>query len=281
MDAQTRHQLKQNELAQALSKLRSLRDPRLRIGLIAVVAVLVVYVGYTWWHNATAASLAESWRSVARFDAGADQAPALGALRDIANSQGDTALGAAARLRLATVLAKQSREPGQDRDKLLRDALDTLRPAGGLSGANSGFAAASLYMQAVILETLGELQAAGECYHTLTTDARFESSPYRELANRESADLDALARPLEFTPGMPPASAAEPPPMMPSEPSTLQGALNTQRMMPEPVPQPPQPVTPAPTPKGSPDAPAPARPTDTPPPSTQPATPPAASPSTP
>lgn len=286
MDAQTRHSLKQNELAEALSKLRSLSDPRLRIALIVIAAAAVLYIGYRWWSSAQAASLAESWQTVSRFDPSgvSTDGPSLDAVREIARRSADSALAAAARLRVATALVVKSRAPAADRDKLLREALDTLKPLTGLSGQHAGFAAAACFMQATIHETLREFDAAGSAYRTLLDDPRFASSPYRGLAEMYSANLDKIGQPVYFEPGNRPEP---PPPLMdpgfgtsPTSPIPLplQPAIQpvfAPESTPPPV-TPPPPAPPSETPPATPAAaePPPATPpADPPPPSTQPATP--------
>jgi len=64
MDARTRHELKQNELAEALAQLRNLNDPRLRVGLLVVLGLAVVVAGVLWWRYNQSRTVEQSWKTL-------------------------------------------------------------------------------------------------------------------------------------------------------------------------------------------------------------------------
>lgn len=208
MDAETRHQLKQNELAEALAKLRTFSDKRLRIALIVVAGILVLFLAYRWWRASASASRASAWTAIWQAeDTSGDLAKAVDNLRAQVAAQSDPVLAGGARLRLGITLVARARESGADREKLLREALEVLKPVTTLDGPGAQFAATALFQTAAIHEALRDIPAARSAYETLTTDKRFEASPYRDLAASLLATVADLLKPVYFVPGDKPVDA--------------------------------------------------------------------------
>ena len=65
MDADTRHQLKQNELAETLSKLRDFSDKRTLTWLAVIVAIALVYAGYRYWSWQHEVGVTEAYQTLA------------------------------------------------------------------------------------------------------------------------------------------------------------------------------------------------------------------------
>ena len=66
MDADTRHQLKQNELAEMLSKLADLRDPKFLYTAGALVVIVVAVLAWYGWRYTQRQALEQGWQRLAK-----------------------------------------------------------------------------------------------------------------------------------------------------------------------------------------------------------------------
>lgn len=207
MDADTRHQLKQNELAEALGKLREFGDERTRYWLLALALVLVVVVAFRLWRSMSDQSLTNHWTEVYAVDISADPAAAAAKLRGLVDSVGDPTLSATARIRLAQALRTQASEEGADESALLEQASAAVRPVAEASGAEPEIQAAGIFMYASLRESLRDFDGARKSYERLTGSSAFADSPFQSMAEDRLATIDKVAQVIEFEEGNSPRPA--------------------------------------------------------------------------
>jgi hypothetical protein len=271
MDARTRHELKQNELAEVLGRLRHLNDPRIRQALVAVGVVIVVVLAFFAWKSSRRSAQEQSWQALQDLITSAEGGDAASVeqartgLRDLIAKGGDAVVLGFARLQLASLrvgdaLAQPEQRPAgfEEAVKLLgevRSAPDT--PP--VLFASASFALAGAY------ESLREFDKARELYTALANDAKFEGMVYKGMAAERLASLEDVKAAVAFTPGGPPATVEPPseagaapqvsglPPGMTMQPSGAPPGMDAEalkRMMAERQGSPPagagQPATPAP-----------------------------------
>ena len=78
MDAETRHELKTNELAQVIDRIRNFDDERMRYVLIALTIILLAVVGYRWWSWSSRSALEGDWKHLAQIEQNLAAAKASG-----------------------------------------------------------------------------------------------------------------------------------------------------------------------------------------------------------
>lgn len=270
MDADTRHQLKTNELGELLTRLGDLRRPEIQYSIAAVLVLLVAWIAYSSWGYMRRQAIESRWQSLTEIERGLDPADpnyasAVDALRGLAGSASEPALAAAAKLRLARIRAADAFDPGADRATPLKEAAELLRSISADSGTPAPLDAAARFGLATVHESLAVVEAdqrsehlkqAEALYHALTSEPRFRGSPYVGLAADRTATLGELAKPVEFQPGDPPAPAAPPTaatppttppaagqpdiqPMSPDEIERAMKAIQQQTGTPPPTPAPP------------------------------------------
>jgi tetratricopeptide (TPR) repeat protein len=208
MDADTRHQLKQNELAQALGKIRTLGDRQL-IGWIAVLVVIAAsYAGYRMYTGAKVAALDGGWAQLA--NAGSvfnplDPSDSDAQLRAIIADQSHPTLLSSARLTLAQTLVRAALNDTQRREILLEEAESLLRQIIDDPAAPGSLAAAATYAIGSVYESLGQFEQAKTSYADLADNARFAGSPFVSIAAERRDSVDELAKTkVVFEPGDPP-----------------------------------------------------------------------------
>lgn len=208
MDADTRHQLKQNELAQALGKIRTLGDRQL-IGWIAVLVVIAAsYTGYRMYKGGKAAALEGGWAQLA--NAGSVFNPvnspeADAQLRALIADQSDPTLLSSARLTLAQTLVRAAYNETQRRELLLKEAEALLRQIIDDPAAPGSVAAAATYAIGSVYESLGQFEQAKASYADLADNARFAGSPFVSIGAERRDSVDELAKTkVVFEPGDPP-----------------------------------------------------------------------------
>lgn len=202
MDAETRHELKHNELADLLFRLREWNNPRVYTWLLAIVAVILAYVSYRLWGHRAQVANQRNWTVLAEVNpanAALGGAP-LDQLRSLIAGSSDPSLLAAARVRLATALTKRGMLGDQ---AALTGAGDELRQVIDAPGTPGNFKAAALYRLGMLQETRGELEAAGQTWKRLS-EGGFEGSPFKELAAERIGSLDRMKSKVVFEPGLPP-----------------------------------------------------------------------------
>lgn len=266
MDADTRHQLKQNELVEALGKLRGLKDdPKTFYTLIAVAVVIVAVVVWLGWRYSREHALQQGWQRLATISTGlavGDETQVAGAeqdLRAMIAEASDPGLAGYARLRLARSRVDRAMAQPEGREAALQEARDLLEQIRSDPATRPMLDAAAAFLLATTCESLREIDRAREVYESLTQDTRYAGSPYVELARWRLEDIDTLTVRVAFAPGHPPqpepVEAAEPPgfpirKMTPEEAARAEAAIRGEAPAPdEPAPeQPPQPEPDGPQP---------------------------------
>lgn len=300
MDAETRHQLKTNELAEALEKLKDFNSPWVKYPLIAAAILLVAWVGWSSWKSAQSRALATACKQFDELSAqvGDPNDPnypaALNALTAFADSQTNPSVAGYARLRLARVHADRAMLNVAERAKSLDEAkalcakvVDDPATPPPLRAAAS-FALASIHESLVVADDANRdahLAEARKLYDQITQEPKFSGSPYIALAKDRLSSLDQLKTRIAFVPGdSPTPPTPDTPPPTPQSGVKLDSSGGTMRPMsreeveqmlrrnpsaqPEPL---PTPGAPTPAPQPSTPEPAPAPPQPAPQPATQPA----------
>ncbi|MBU0639971.1 MAG: hypothetical protein KKB50_13970 [Planctomycetes bacterium] len=215
MDADTRHQLKQNELAVALGQLRKLGDVRTRYWLIAIVVVVAAILVYRYSRAQQAQTVVQEWARLAAIDPMAmtqDSAP-LDELRSLISQSSNPGFAAVARLQLTWALRQQAQADPERAETLLREAANELKLVADAPDTAAPLAAAAHYALGSVYESLGEFDQAKTTYETLITNNRYVGSPFPAMASERIEGVDALRVRVTFEPGDPP-----PPPLPEVEP---------------------------------------------------------------
>jgi len=218
MDADTRHQLKQNELAEALGKLRDLKQPRYLyplIGLLVIAIVAIAWLGYTYSQHRAAE---QNWQRLLDLTTATvldDETEAAGAreqLRTLIQETKDPGLGGYARLQLARAQIDQAINHPEQRQEALGEAKQLLTAVIDNPKTSAMLRASVLFALANTHESLREFDAAAKCYESLANKDNYTGSPYVTLASQRLEDFERLTKRVAFEPGDPPA----PEPVAPS-----------------------------------------------------------------
>ena len=211
MDAEKRHQLKTNELAEALGKVRDFGgDPQTRYWMIGIAAILVAYAGYRLWNNMAAQRVAAGWHELSQVSAQDNASVAIDELRTLITQAPNQTAEAVGRIRLAAALRNRADETPAERESLLKEAVETLKPLVSDPNAEASLVAAAAFSLATMNESLREFDAAAVVYKMIVDEKRFEGSPFREASSKRLETLDELRVPIAFEPGMPPEPVAPP-----------------------------------------------------------------------
>lgn len=210
MDADTRHQLKQNELAEALARLRDFSDRRTAAWLAVILVIALGYAGYKFWRWQQRVQVVESYQTLASagtgvVDASLGDAP-LAQLRQLIADNSQPGLVALSRLQLAQGL--EARGQTAETASKLTEAETQYQAILDMPEAPKYIKAAAVFRLGMLYETRREFDRARETYTGLSEDARFAGSPFIELATQRLEQLDRLALPIDFEPGVRPLPAA-------------------------------------------------------------------------
>jgi tetratricopeptide (TPR) repeat protein len=217
MDADTRHQLKQNELLDALNRLRRLSDTRVLYTLLAIAVVILIVLAWMGWTARRQYAREQNWQRLNTAietvatgqlaDDGARIAGGQSQLRSIISEVPDPEITGWARLTLASTemdealsVAEENREP------LLRQAIESLEKVTANPESSPMLKAAATFALANAHESLREFGRAQELYEELVNNAAYNGSPYKQLARSFLGNLDEVREPIAFKPGMPPES---------------------------------------------------------------------------
>ena len=218
MDADTRHHLKQNELLEALRKMKTLGDARTRRTLLFVVLIVLAVASYYLWQSRRDSSSAQGWQQLSTIVLqGTADAAALDQLRGLIAEQSDPGLVAMARLKLANGLIESATADEAEREAQLRDAVEILKLTADAPDVPATVAAAAWFAKASAYESLREFENARASYGKLSEDARFEGQPYRDLAATRLESLQDITVQIQFAPGEKPPP---PPPLLAAPPTT-------------------------------------------------------------
>ena len=207
MDAETRHQLKQNELAAALMRLRTMDQRTTRIVvIIAVAIVLVAAWRVTGWFSQRSSE--QAWQALGSVSIGsympAEELPgAIAELRQSANDRRDE-VAMSARLRLAAALLHQADLDAATAEANTAEARQIVTGLTGRADAPLAVSGPAYYLLARIHENAREWDAVRKVYETLT-ESDFAGSPFQRIAEDRLATLDEVSRErVTLLPGLPP-----------------------------------------------------------------------------
>jgi predicted negative regulator of RcsB-dependent stress response len=215
MDADTRHQLKQNELAEALRNLVAFSDKRTTAWIVVLLVIALAYAGYKLWGWRQEVHLVQAAQALTKInatDASLGDAP-LAQLRQLIGENRRSRLVPLARLKLAEGLDARAGEA--DGAAKLAEAETQYRDIINMPKALPAIKAPALYRLGIICETKRDFEQARQLYTTLSHDPSYKGSPFAGLAETRIARLDELAVPVVFEPGMNPA----PPPLPTTQPA--------------------------------------------------------------
>lgn len=226
MDADTRHQLKQNELAEALGRLRDWNNPSTRYTLMGLLVIVVFFTGWQWFGYTNRRGAEQAWERLASFQTAlanpdvAQVSAAEDGLRVLIQKSSEPALAGFARLLLAESRYKSGLAKPEERADAFGEAAGVLEQVLAGEDPPVPVEAAALFALASTRESMSvlpdadrkaELDRARELYQKLTQDARFSGSPYVELATQRLETLDDLRTPIVLVAGdrPPPPGAPE------------------------------------------------------------------------
>jgi hypothetical protein len=147
--------------------------------------------------------------SVNATDASLGDGP-LSQLRQIIANNSEPGLVAISRLQLARGLEARARDVADAPE--LRDAETQYKTILDLRGAPNHLKAAAAFRLGVLYETRREFAKARETYSSLSTNPTYRGSPFTELATTRLEQLDDLAVPIRFEPGVRPLATGQPTP---------------------------------------------------------------------
>lgn len=253
MDAEHRHGLEKNELAEALTKLRSFDDPKIWYAVAIVAVALLSYSGFKFWRHQTEQAIEARWARLSMVPMNDDKTveTAISDLRNLINESSEPGLKAIARSKLATALVERV-QSGAGTDKDLDEAIESLKSVSEDATLPIVIQASALYKLASVHETRHDAAAAKAVYTRLSTDARYSSTPFKAFAEFMSKEIEKQIAPVSFTPGFapipPPASA---PATQPTDSAPATGTASAPIETAAPTPEP----APAATPSSSPTTP--------------------------
>lgn len=210
MDADTRHQLKQNELAEAINRLRDWDDPRLRWGLVVLAVLALAVIGWFSWQASVEYALEQDWQRLADIAMAmeADEQGAEDDLRALIADASSPVLAGYARLRLASARVNEAMEDPSVRQQALTEAEDELDKVVNNHGGSPMLAASAMFALASVKESLGDMSGARALYESLGESSEYAGSPYQSLAEARLEDMGALETEIAFAPGAPPEPEA-------------------------------------------------------------------------
>ncbi len=254
MEAERRHQLKTNELAEALTKVRAFwNDPQTVYWLAGIALVLAIWVGYKVWNNIQARQQAGGWAQLSEVgeQLAANAPGALNTLRDLVKDAPSAAVEGNARLQLGRVLRVDALKVTPVDENMLRESVQVLQPMIDRADMPPTLAAAAAFSLATTQESLRQFDEAQRTYEKLMNDPRLAGSPFVERAKERLASLDELRKPIAMAEGLPPpppTAAPMAPALTPMPAGPPAGVFNpgspAEPAAPESAPPTPAPATP-------------------------------------
>ncbi len=218
MKTERRQELRTNELSEQIEQITDyVRRNGLALSAI-VLAAAVVFGGYFWYSSHKQAKADEAWATLSRMSRESADAVVLSQIEAVANQDISPSLTAEALLLLGQTAMQ----------KMVSAAPDATPPAAEdvaawASKAKTAFesiirrfptevtALGTAMMQLGLLhENQAETASAREIYEKIRSDARFEHTPFKEMAEFRLARLDQWAAPVVFPPAL--MTVPEPPP---------------------------------------------------------------------
>jgi hypothetical protein len=221
MDADTRHQLKSNELADMLASLKDLKKPQYLYPGLAVLAVVVAVVAWYGWRYSQRVAAEQDWQRLDRivtsltFGDASAVSGAQSELRAMLQDKLPPSVLGYARIELARSRAEQGLAQATERPAAFEDAAKLLEEVRSDPACPPMQQAEATFLLASTYESLRQFDRAKETYESLVQDARYAGSPYKGLAEQRLTDIDQVSKPIAFNPG------EAPPPPPPATQSTI------------------------------------------------------------
>ncbi len=221
MDADTRHQLKQNELAEALGKMRDLTNRETLMWIALIVLVILVYAAYRYRAYAQVSAEAAACQQLRNLtsqvaDPAMGDAP-LAQLRDLIANVAGSPLEGLARLQLGEGLEARAKHDGGD--ELFKEAAQQYEAVVKLAAAPASVRAAAAYRLGLVYESLRKFDEARSAYESVKRNPAYAGTPYPDMAAGRLEQLDDFARPVKFLPGVKPLPTTQPTTQATSQPS--------------------------------------------------------------
>jgi predicted negative regulator of RcsB-dependent stress response len=225
MDAEHRHELKRNELAEALSHLKEWRNiDRQTLTTIAIVVVIILgWIAVKTWSWAAEQSRYNAWQRYSQITrtAGPDGMVPLDELRSAAKGGLSSEVTPLAKLELADALIRNADLDSVNHDSLLGEAMDNIKSVIPIVAAMESpvMHASALLTKARIEESLGQYDAARQTYAELQ-QPKFAGSPYTtplgagtafeqpSLVEQRLESLGEVTDLVALKPGFPPTQSA-------------------------------------------------------------------------
>ena len=204
MDAERRHELKQNDFAEAITKLREVNwsDPRITYWTVGIALVIVIFVGYRVMQYRAATQVSSAYQALGEVEVtntALGDAP-LDTLQRIIDDNPQPGVVGIATLRLA--LGKQERD---DIEAAQRDYEKII----AMQGTPLAIQAAATYQLGKTYEEQRDFDGARQAYARLTEGSEFIGQPYVEMAKARLDTLSDLAVNVVFESGTRPLEAVE------------------------------------------------------------------------
>ena len=232
MDADSRHQLKQNELVEFLSQFR--HPDRNTLATIGVVlAVVLGYVGWRAWGYFSLTSREHAWEHVAQITGDPNNISVQAQLREAAAQAGPA--GDLARIRLATALLTQAADDGDlaASGKAGAEVAKLMQPMVDRPDVPTALAGSATMLLAQALEAQRDLDGARKYYQALVSNgSRFAGYPVQDAARVQLTSLDTLKREVVFLPGAAPQPRPGPEAMGPPAPGSIPPGLGGMQGLP-------------------------------------------------
>jgi hypothetical protein len=209
MDADRRHDLKTNELGEALLSAReSLSDRRVGYAAAAVIAIAALYLAWQWRTRTVEHGRQLQWEAVESISVDPENpTPAIEQLRALSAEMSDPGVRAAAELRMASLLKQKALQTLAPED--FQAALRTFETLAGRTDAPAAMRSAALFNVGQMHENLFEFDQAKTAYKTLRDDPALTGQVFQTVAAQRLTVLDGFGTRLDMTPGLPPAPPPE------------------------------------------------------------------------
>ena len=247
MDADTRHQLKTNELGQAIEKLRNvnLDDRRIRWALIGLAVLLFLVAGYRWWRWSNQQAIENDFSQLTSLQMQLENPTELDAniasLRKLATDGADDAVRGYAKLLLTSGLWDKAARDSVNAPKLLEEIRDHLKPLAARSDVPAALQSAAAFSLGMAYESLRDFASAKSTYQGILDSRVGQGSGYRALAQERLTEVTRLEGvTIVIEQGSPPL----PPPA--TAPATAPTGTTTAPGVAPPVNPPPAPADKAP-----------------------------------
>ncbi len=232
MDAETRHHLKTNELAEALSKVRSVSDEKLLPWLIGIVVILLAFLGVRWWNGAQEAKQVNEWSELNRVNVAGAGPQALEPLEQLANEGLTPGVRHAAMLKIGQESLRLALTREIDRAQLLKSAENALDRLLKEKNVAPTIAASAKFVLATVYESQARPDEAETLYNELKTDA--PGTPFAIMAESRLGTMEQARVTVEFLPGSPLPDL----PIIESAPDGSGPRIEATPIVPAPTPEP-------------------------------------------